>query len=347
MDGPAFKAALKASWIPALLALIVVIAGSIVYVKERVPPSAQGSVAVRDALSVNGGSDSSAAFTFDAIVESSTLAKKVADQLGLPKSTVKGALSVTTVLPTTGINISPLYEVKAKAHTLALAESIVNAAIRQGRTLYGQLNSTAPVGTKAQLAAELHAENTTLLSATVSLNADVAKSGGDHSAEISALQAEVASFTTSIAQAQVGVAANAATPAEVAVLESQLNSAQQQLSSLQTEQSKYQQLSTAVTNAQTNVQQIQNLQQLTDAAVAPPIEAEVKVLDWAAPASNNLLTILIYALGVILGLLAAFTIIYGEAARQRKRLTHNEFVTLLGLPTLGRIPRHAIPKEAL
>jgi hypothetical protein len=345
MDGPTFKAAFKAAWIPAVIALIVIIAGSIVYVRERVPPSAQGSVAVRDALSING-SNSSAAVTFDAIIESNTLAKKVAHQLDLPERTVKGALSVTTVLPTTGINISPLYEVKAKAKTLSLAESIVNASIKQGRSLYGQLNSTGSAGTKAQLAAELKFANTTLLVATEALNADVAHSGGDHSAEISALEAEVASFTTSIAQAQVGVAANTATPAEVALLEAQLNSAQQQLSSLQTAQSKYQQLSTSVTNAQANVQQIQSLQQLTDAAVALPIAAEVKVLDWAAPASNNLLTILIYVLGVILGLLAAFTIIYGEAARQRKRLTPNEFVTLLGLPTLGRIPRHAIPKEA-
>jgi VIT1/CCC1 family predicted Fe2+/Mn2+ transporter len=84
---------------------------------------------------------------------------------------------------------------------------------------------------------------------------------------------------------------------------------------------------------------------LTDAAAAPPLEDQVKVLDYAMPSSNSLLTILVYALGVILGLLAAFSIIYGEAARQRKRLSPNEFVAILGLPTLGRIPRHAIPKE--
>ncbi|HEY6425737.1 MAG TPA: hypothetical protein VIX84_00750 [Acidimicrobiales bacterium] len=345
MDGPAFKAALRTSWFPALAALIVLIVGSIVYVKERIPPSAQGSVAVRDALSVNSSANSSAAVEFDAIIQSDTLAKRVGHELGIPAGTVKGALSVTTVLPTTGIAISPLYQVKAKAKTLTLAEAIVNSAIRQGRTLYGQMNSVDPVGTKDQLATELQAANTTLLSATATLNAYVANSGGDHSAEIAALGTEISSFTNSVAQARVGVAANTATPAEVAALQAQLDAAQAQLAELQPEQAKYQQLSTAVTNAQTNVQQIQNLQQLTDAGGSPPLADQVKVLDWATPSSNSLLTILVYALGVILGLLAAFTIIYGEAARQRKRLSPNEFVAFLGLPTLGRIPRHAIPKE--
>ena len=212
--------------------------------------------------------------------------------------------------------------------------------------MYGQLNSTDPTTTKAELASELQAANTKLLAAQTALNAFEASSGGDHSAEISALGTEISAFTNEVAQAQVGVAAKTATPAVVAVLQSQLDSAQQQLASLQSTQSKYQQLSTAVTNAQANVTQIQNLQELTDAAAAPPLEAEVKVLDYASPSSNSLLTILVYALGVILGLVAAFTIIYLEAARQRKRLSPNEFVAALGLPTLGRIPQHAIPKGA-
>jgi capsular polysaccharide biosynthesis protein len=344
MDGASFKAALRASWFPALLVLIVFIAGSIVYVKQRIPPSAEGSVAVRDALSVNGGSDSSAAVTYDAIIESDQLAQRVGRRLHLPAAEVKGALTVTTVLPTTGINISPLYQIKAKAKTLRQAEAIVDTAIAQGRDMYGQLNSMDPTATKAELAAELQAANTTLLSAQTALNNFETNSGGDHSAEISALATEISGFTNEVAQAQVGVAANTATPAEVAVLQSQLNSAQQQIATLQSTQSKYQQLSTAVTSAQANVTQVQNLQELTDAAAAPPIESEVKVLDYASPSSNGVLTILIYALGIILGLLGAFTIIYLQAVRDRKRLSPNEFVAMLGLPTLGRIPRHAIPK---
>jgi hypothetical protein len=345
MDVPTFKAALKTSWFPALVALIVFVAGSVVYVKERIPPGAQGSVAVRDALSVSGSSDSSAAVAFDAIIESDKLAKRVGRQLGVPPATVKGALSVDTVLPASGINISPLYVIHAKAKTLALAEAIVNAAIKQGRILYGELNSTDPVGPKAQLAAELQAASATLGSATTAFDAFVVSSGGDHSAEIAALGTEISSFTTSVAQARVGIAANTATAAEVATLQAQLNAAEEQLASLQLVQTKYQQLSTALTNAQTNVQQLQSLQELTDAASAPPLEDQVKVLDYAMPAGNGVLIILIYALGIILGLLAAFTIIYGEAARQRKRLSPREFVAVLGLPTLGRLPRHAIPRE--
>jgi hypothetical protein len=345
MDGPTFKAALRASWFPALAVFIVLIAGSIVYVKQRVPPGAQGSVAVRDALSVNTSSNSSAAVAFDAIIDSDNLAKRVAHQLRLPAPLVKGALSVDTVIPSSGINISPLYVIHAKAKTLALAEAIVNAAIKQGRYLYDQLNSTDPVGAKAQLAAELQAANASLATATTAYDAFVASSGGDHSAEISALGSEITSLTTSVAQARVGVAANAATSAEVAALQGQLNAAEQQLASLQPAQTQYQQLLTALTNAQANVQQVENLQQLTDASVALPIGDQVKVVDSATPSSNGVITVLIYALGVILGLLAAFTIIYCEAARQRRRLSPRQYVEALGIPTLGRIPRHAIPRE--
>jgi uncharacterized protein involved in exopolysaccharide biosynthesis len=346
MDGPAVKAALRRSWFPALAVLIVLVAGSIVYVKERIPPSAQGSVGVRDALSVNTSSNTSAAVSFDAIIESGNLAKRVAHQLGIPVPTAKGALSVDTLIPPSGINISPLYVIHAKAKTLTLAEAIVNAAIKQGRYLYGQLNSTDPAATKAQLASELQAANATLAGATGAFDNFVATSGGDHSAEIAALGSEISSLTTSVGQARVGVSVNTATSAQVAALQAQLTAAEQELASLQPVQAQYQQLSTALNDAQTNVQQVENLQEETNAATAIPVGQQVKVVDSATPAGSGLLTVLIYALGIILGVLAAFTIIYWEAARQQRRPSPREFVAALGIPTIGRIPSRAVPREA-
>jgi uncharacterized protein involved in exopolysaccharide biosynthesis len=345
MDGPAFASALRRAWLPAVLAFVVIVVGSFVYVKQRIPPGAQASVAVRDALSVNGGSNTSAAVAFDAIVQSDRLAKVVGQRLGMQADQVKGALSVTTVASTSGIDISPLYVIHAKAKTVGRAEAIVNAAITQGRALYAQLNSTDPVQAKADVASELRAANQTLADATKAYDDFVAASGGDHAPQIAALSGVISTLTGEIAQVRIGGSGNPATGGVVVALQAQLDATQAQLSSLEPLQARYQQLSAALTAAQTNVQQATDLQQLTTAATALPIGAQVKVLDQAMPSGDGLLKLLVYVLGFILGALAAMTIVYAEAARQRSRLSPKELVRALGVPALGRIPRHAISGE--
>jgi len=350
MDRPAFKAASERVWLPALVVLVVILAGSFVYVKERIPPTAQASVAVRDPLTVNTSTNSAAAVPFDSIIDSDRLASMVSHQLGPRAGDAKGALSVSTILPASGINISPLYVIKAHAKSVALAEAIVNAAISQGRNLYAQLNDGSS-GAGAAVQPELQAANASLASATKAYDNFVASSGGDRSAPISALSGEISALTTDVAQAQASTQSGAggsavATKAEIAGLQTQLDEAEQQLASLEPQQSQYEQLYTTLTNAQTNVQQLTQLEQQAAAGQALPIADEVKVLDKAAPSSNGLLKFLVYALGVILGLLAAFSIIYLEAARQRSRVTPKELVAVLGIPTLGRIPPHALAREA-
>lgn len=338
MDLATFKAALRRAWAPASIVLVVIVIGSFVYVAKEIPPGAQGSVAVRDSLSVNNGGGSSAGIAFDAIIESARLAKMVGQQLRLPEASVKGALSVSTVASTTGIDISPLYVVKAKAKTVRLAEAIVNAAITQGRALYAQLDSANTAQEKAQLATELQSANAQLTSATSDFDAFVVSSGGDHSAQMSTLESDISALTAEFTAAS---AAHASTSS----LQAQLDAAQNELSSIEPVQARYEQLSTALTAAQQNVQQITGLQQLTDAAAVLPVGQEVKVLDYASPAGSGVLKILIYALGIIVGLIAAFTILYSEAARQRRQLSSKELVAALGLSTLGRIPPCALPRE--
>ena len=58
--------------------------------------------------------------------------------------------------------------------------------------------------------------------------------------------------------------------------------------------------------------------------------------------SKTLLKILVYMLGVIVGLLAALTAVYVQAARQRRKETAAEVVGAIGAPALVHIPRRAV-----
>jgi uncharacterized protein involved in exopolysaccharide biosynthesis len=344
MDVLRFKAALRRVWLPAVIAFVVVVAGSFVYAEQRIPPSAQASVAVRDALTVNTAGNPSAAVSFDAIIESDRLATMVRHELGPRAGNVKGALSVSTVLPASGINISPMFLVKAKAKTLALAEAIVNAAITQGRSLYVQLNSVGSSQARAQVAAEVQAANSSLASAMQAYDSFVSSSGGDRSAQISALSAEIGALTTQVALARAAGASGASTDGVASALQAQLDSAEQQLSNLEPIQAEYQQLASALSSAQTNVQQLTGLQEQAAASQAVPIADQVKILDRAVPSSSSLLKTLVYALGFVLGLLAALGIVYAEAALQTRTPGGRDLLALLELPALGRIPAHAIPR---
>jgi capsular polysaccharide biosynthesis protein len=353
MDYPTFVAALKRAWLPALAAVVAAVVGAVVYSQHRILPSAQASVAVRDPLSVNTAQSAAAAVPFDAIIKSDRLAEMVAPQLGPSVGNVKGAVSVSVVLPQSGINISPLYVVHAKAPTEARAKEIVTAAIKQGQKLYAELNSVDPKQVTAALEPELQAANVTLAAVTKSYNDLVARTGGDQSAQINAVSSEVSALTTQVGQARanLAVAAKIAPPAATAArvqadgLQSQLDAAQRQLTSLEAAQGEYGQAAGALAQAQTSVRQLTDLEQQAVASSSQPIANEVKILDGATAESKGVLQILVYALGVVLGLLAAFSVIYFEAVRQRRGATPEQIVATLGVPVLGRIPRHALARE--
>jgi hypothetical protein len=354
MDRPTFNAAIKRTWLPALILIAAAIFGSSVYVRHHLPPTAEASVAVRDPLTVaSSETAANASVPFDAIIKSDRLAAMVTRQLGPQAGKVKGALSVSVILPASGIDISPLYVVKATAPTEARAEAIVNAAIRQGRALFAELNSVDPKETTGALVPQLRDAKTALARATRAYNAFVAHAGGDHSAQIAALSNEVGTLTTQVAElratiptgTQTSTAAAALTNAQVSGLQGQLSSAESQLASLEPEQGQYTELSNALTQAQSNFKQLTTLDQQALATQEVPIADQVKVLDGAAPNSNGLKKILVYVLGVIIGLLAAFAVIYGEAVRQRSRVTPEQIVAAFGVPALGHIPRHALARE--
>lgn len=58
--------------------------------------------------------------------------------------------------------------------------------------------------------------------------------------------------------------------------------------------------------------------------------------------SKALMKILVYLLGIIVGLLAAMGAVYVEANRLRNREGTEDVIAALGAPALGRIPRRAV-----
>ena len=274
MDGASFKAALKASWFPAFLVLIVF--------DRRVDRLREGESSTRRRRVGRRPRrperqrrlvDSSAAVAFDAIIESDKLAKRVGHQLRLPAPVVKGALSVNTVIPFFGNQhqSSLVNQCQGQRRLRLRRRSWMLRSSRAG-SLYGRLNSTDPAGPRRSWRQSFKLPNTTLPPqrwpstpyrqlGRRSLRRDLGP------------RKEITSFTTGGAgpcrrRRQCGHARRGGGLAGAAQLPPQ-----QQLASLQPAQAQYQQLSTARHHAQANVQQIQNLQQLTDAAGRCPSTA--------------------------------------------------------------------------
>jgi len=343
MDAGRFRAAAKRVWLPAILLLAAAIAGSIVYVNKHILPSAKASVAVRDVLTVNTAQSTAAEVPFDSIIKSNRLTQLVSEQLG--PSVGKVSLSVDVVFPQSGINISPLYVVHAQATTEAKAKQIVNAAVQQGTLLYAQLNSVNVKAMTAALQPQVDSANAALAKATTAYDDFVAKSGGDQSGQIAALDAETTAITGQIAQLRAGTLGQPSSTVLLG-LQQQLDEAQSRLRTLQPLQAQFEQVATTLTDAQATARQMQQLMQQTFASGAIPVADQVKVLDLASPESKGVMKVLVYALGLVVGLLAAFTLLYVEAARQRARTTPEQLVTTLGVPALARIPGHAMVRGA-
>jgi capsular polysaccharide biosynthesis protein len=353
MDMQTFKVALRHVWWAALLVLVAAIFGSYVYVQKRVPPTAKASVAVRDALSINPGAYKAAQVSFDSIVKSDRLAENVQRAMGPGAPTVAGALSVEVVIPSNGINISPLYIVRAKDPNPAVALRMVKTAIAQARDLYVQLNKIDNT--------DLQSVNTQLTAAQRDLQQKTAKldgfnvaHGGDVGNQLNTVRAQVATLEDRLSQAQADNATVQNTPDATAKLLSaalvleytrQVNDSRAQLSALEDVAPAYQNLVTDAAQARSDVQQLSDVRRSLVANSTASTVDQIKVLDDAAMESKTLMKILVYALGIIVGLLGALGVVYAEAVRIRNRATPDQIVTVLGVPTVGRIPQRAVARE--
>ena len=350
MDMKMFKLALRHAWPAALLLMLAALFGSYVYVQKRIPPTAKASVSVRDPLTINPSQYTAAQVAFDAIVKSDRLAENVQKAMGPGTPSVAGKLSVEVMIPSNGINISPLYVVRAQDSDPKRALTMVKTAVDEARKLYIQLNQVG----SSQLASvdrqRVQASND-LAHATVALNAFNAAHGGDVGTQLSTVRAEFASVSDHLAQAKAdlatvqrvtGGAGLSAANARVAAYLTQLNDTRAQLMLLAALEPQYQNLASELSTARTSVQQFDTLHASLAANAAQPINDQIKALDDATMDSKALMKILVYLLGFIVGLLAAMGAIYLEANRLRSREGTEHVITALCAPTLGRIPRRAV-----
>lgn len=350
MDMATFKAALRRAWLPAVLIMVAALFGSHVYVQKRVPPTAKASVAVRDPLTVNPGQFKSAQVSFDAIVKSDRLAEKVQKTLGPGAPSVNGVLSVEVVIPSNGINISPLYIVRAKDPDPARALLVVKTALREARKMYASLNQ-ADGSQLAVVDKQAAAAKARMAAATKALKDFNATHSGDVGTQLSSLRAQLGATNDRLSQAQADLAAalrvndaasrNVAS-GRVAEYGFQLREVQGKLGPLEIVEPQYTTLASEVVQARTSVEQLSQVRQALAADNASPVAEQIKVLDEAAMESKALMKILVYLLGFIVGLLGALAVIYIEANRLRNRETTQDVIEALGAPTLGRIPRRAV-----
>ncbi len=349
MDMKTFKAALRRSWILAIVLFVASIFGASIYTQKRVPPTAKASVAVRDALTINPSQYTGAQVSFDAVVKSDRLAENVQKALGPGAPSIRGTLSVEALIPSNGINISPLYIVRAKNPDAHEALTIVKTAVIEARKLYLQLNKI-DLGSVASVDAQRTQALAQLKRATRAFNDFNTVNFGSVGTRLSTLRALIGPLSDRLSQAEGDLAAlqrvndpasRNATAARVSDYRDQLNDATARLRRLETLEPQYQNLASDLSQARSSVQQLTAVRQSLVANASLPVDDQIKVLDDAAMDSNSLMKIMVYALGIILGLLFAMGAVYAEAARLRSRESVQSVIAVLGAPALGRIPRRA------
>ena len=296
MDMKTFKAALRRAWPFAILLFAASVFGSYIYAQKRIPPTAKASVVVRDALTINPSAYTAAQVSFDAVVKSVRLADMVQKAMGPGTPSLRGALSVEAVIPSNGINISPLYIVRAKYPNAKRALAIVNTAVADARALYIQLNkvdlsSVAAVDTQSAQA------TTQLQKATQSFNDYNVAHGGDVETSLERLRAEVASLDVLLSQAQGDLAAvqhlndpagRSAAQARVSEYSAQLVAVNTQLTKLEPFEPGYENLASALAEARTTVQQLGQERQALVSNASLPVGDQIKVLDNASMDSTAL-----------------------------------------------------------
>jgi len=97
-------------------------------------------------------------------------------------------------------------------------------------------------------------------------------------------------------------------------------------------------LAARVAQAASEINSLQSYKlQLTIAGTLLPA-SQVKIIDAAQPQSNLLWTLVLYAVGTLLGLVAGLIVVYLTAYFDRTPRTEAEVEALVGVPVLARVP---------
>jgi hypothetical protein len=348
MNLSAFWRSLKRSWLAALLLFEVGLLGSTVYARKTIQSTAEATVAVRDPITARPGYQA-AQITFDAVVSSHRLSERVAERMGETVSAVEAALSVKVIAPAaTGFNISPLYAVQGKKPDEQSALGLVNTAVEEARKLFVELNDSKIDEVTSTLSAERQAAQQAAREAEGAFDAfDKANDTSDLKARLDSevTRAEVLRTQVTTTSADLAAAQSVGEPVTIQAVEQRLRKFAHDLSTAEAERdrlrslaSRHDDLSAEVTRARAKDEELANLEKQTVLSQILPLESQIKVLDDAQIQSQTLLTMLIYAVGVVLGLLASATAVYLRYLSDENRETSETISLAFGAPVLARIP---------
>ncbi len=349
-----FGRALRRSWLPALLLLEACIFGSLVYARQTIQSTAQATVAVRDPVTVRPGYEA-AQITFDAVVSSRRLSERVAGRLGETVDAVESSLSIKIIPPAAGFNISPLYAVRGDKPTESEAIRLVNVAVEEARELYVELNDTKTEDVTATLASErAAAEQKKVESQAAYDNFAAENDTRDLKVRLDSEVARARTLEAQVVSSRADLAATRSVPsnqAAVRALEQRLNEFERQLAVAVQERDRLRGLASRnddlvreLDRAKARVDQLNDLEKQTVLSQILPLKSQVKVLDDARIQSQTLMLVLIYGVGVILGLLAAATAVYVRSLADAKTETPETISMAFGAPVLIRIPAGSLRK---
>jgi hypothetical protein len=347
----AFLRTYRRRWfVPAAL-LAVALAGVFFYEHTFGLKEAVATVAVLDPLTTRPGAYTQAQVTFDSVIESQALAERVGQRLGRSPDSVHSHLSVSISASLQAYNASPVYAVYATDKTYAGALALANAAVEEGRLLYIEDNTPDPDAVKQAVAAQLQQAQNDLQTAVTAYAAFMKNNDAiDLEPRIGKLRDAVYALQLAAIEAQADAKAQYAAnnwtagayAADRAVsLQASMAAEQTQLNSLLALEIPYGVLSANLQTAQTRVNQIQDYELGTLTGEQLPLSGEIKILDPARPNSHQLVTLLTYGIGAVLGLLAGATAIYLLGLVYREPETAEEIGRAFGAPVLARLPVEA------
>src|SRR5205823_6518758 len=193
---------------------------------------------------------------------------------------------------------------------IRLANEVANQAI----LLYLELNTPDPAAFERANASRFQSAQTAIDKAQTDLDGFVAKNhAADLPGQISQQRDLVHQLELSVSQAQANQAAapyQSALERYTASLQASLNQARSQLDALTRLESQYQALSDRVGQAKQVMQGLIQAEQSYEAGGRPPYSLEARVLDTAAIQSQALLVVLMYLVGIVLGVLTGVALVY-------------------------------------
>jgi hypothetical protein len=348
MESRDYLRALRRFWQVLLTCVVVGVIGAASYNYGTFLDEAKASVAVLSPLlSSKASGTTEAQVSFDAIIESHTLASRVANRMNETEETVVNNLSVTIDTGAGSASsaiTSPLYVVHGKDHGLDRAEKLVNIAIEEASALYFKINATDGSDLKAAITAQRQIVVGDVTSAQLALDQFATDNKAvDLPNRMQQQRGVVAQLAlqTYNAESDYRAATYQSLYNRYVSLNNHLTSERAELNRLSSLLPKYDRLQFEVNAAKAREQEFDTQNQILLINTLLPSQVQVKMLDTAAEDSQTLYLLLVYGLGAVSGIILGLASIYVLALIYKRPATAEEVAQALGAPILIRIPRVA------